>query len=247
MSDQESQAPIFYLNGDDADQAQAMGAARQNFRTFWRELSWEQRRIVPGFDLVVVKIAFSQGSDVEHMWVEDVDFDGETVSGTLLNSPHHLTNLAEGDDVQAPLARLSDWMMASEREVLGGFTVQAMRAGMSEEDRSAHDDAWGLDFGDPREVALPPDGNDHPMAVNMADKLEEQLKEDAKPFLEVDPDGWTMLHREALAGNRNIVGILLDHGADLRATTPDGKTPLALAKTLDWQAVVQLLVKRGAK
>jgi len=48
---------------DDADpeMQQAYENARGSFRYFWRELSWERRRIVPGLDLACVKAPFSDG------------------------------------------------------------------------------------------------------------------------------------------------------------------------------------------
>ena len=67
--------------------------ARGTFRYFWREIAWERRRIVPALDLACVKAPFSDGGpktgdspQVEHMWLSEVDFDGEFVSGVLGNS-----------------------------------------------------------------------------------------------------------------------------------------------------------------
>jgi ankyrin repeat protein len=48
-----------------------------------------------------------------------------------------------------------------------------------------------------------------------------------------------MLHREALAGNANIVAMLLAHGAKRDAKTRDGRTALELAK--GWPKVESLL------
>jgi len=39
------------FDGDDPAMQQAYEAAQQSFKYFWRELSWEQRRIVPGVDM----------------------------------------------------------------------------------------------------------------------------------------------------------------------------------------------------
>ena len=56
------------------------------FRYFWREVAWERRRIIPALDLACVKAPFSDGEqgahakdtpEVEHMWLSEVDFDGQ--------------------------------------------------------------------------------------------------------------------------------------------------------------------------
>src|SRR5262249_47338301 len=90
----------------DPEMERASENARETFRYFWREMSWERRRIVPALDLACVKAPFSDGNqgsrtpgapEVEHMWISDVDFDGQTVSGVLMNSPNWLKTIKEGD------------------------------------------------------------------------------------------------------------------------------------------------------
>jgi uncharacterized protein YegJ (DUF2314 family) len=239
-------SPTFYASSQDL--AEARDGARATFKYFWRELSWEGRRIVPGFDLVCVKLEFEDAGLIEYMWVGDVEFDGEWVSGTLINAPNELTNVEQGDAVCTRLSeRFWDWMLSSSDGVLGAFTIQAMRLAMSEDDRSEHDAAWGLEFGDPERVALPPSEDDHPMALNVAASLEAYLGKNPGAVRESDDAGLTMLHREALAGNANIVRVLLARGADPAARTRGGKTPLALARALGWPKVEEALVAAGAR
>src|SRR5690349_4024692 len=127
---------VFQFNAHDPAMIEATESARQSFKYFWRELSWEYRRIVPGLDLTMVKLPFTDGprsdgnSEFEYMWIGEIDFDGETVSGKLLNSPNWLASVKEGDDVQVPFSQLSDWMMTSDGQAYGGFTVNCMRAQM---------------------------------------------------------------------------------------------------------------------
>src|SRR5688572_26075672 len=67
--------PVF--NFDDRDPAMqlAYDAAQRTFKYFWRELSWERRRIVPGLDMAMVKLPFTDGprtdgnAEYEHMWI----------------------------------------------------------------------------------------------------------------------------------------------------------------------------------
>jgi uncharacterized protein YegJ (DUF2314 family) len=264
----ESQPSKVYLSaGEDPDMDRAHQHARATFRYFWREIAWERRRIVPALDLACVKAPFSDGPnrstradapDVEHMWLSDVDFDGRQISGTLLNSPNWLTSVKEGDSVRLPLAEISDWMFAIGGEVYGAYTVNLMRSRMSSRERQEHDDAWGLDFGDPRNIRLNPEANkggllkrwfgkpepppeEHPMSVAMAAKVKEQLARDPSMTSSKNDDGWTLLHQESLAGNATIVELLLAAGANPRAVTENGMTPLELAQSLGWERVVALL------
>jgi uncharacterized protein YegJ (DUF2314 family) len=166
---------VYFAKGQDADLEKAFASARSTFRYFWRELSWEQHRIVKAWNVVAVKVAFTDGDLVEHMWVNDLGYDGRTITGSLLNEPLELTNVEQGDEVEIEFGeRVEDWMLASERGVLGGFTINLMRTRMAPDERAGHDEAWGLLF--PDRVELPPDGDDHPMALNMADSFGQFLR-----------------------------------------------------------------------
>lgn len=252
---------------------QAYEAAQRSFKYFWRELSWERRRIVPGLDMSMVKLPFSDGPrtdgqpDYEHMWIGEVDFDGDTLCGQLLNSPNWLTSVRKGDSVRAPFSHLTDWMMAVDGRAHGGFTVNVMRARMGSRERKQHDDAWGLDFGDPADVRLEiereqkPKGGflsgvfggrsknsnqqagfrDHPMCINMLEKIEKQLKADSAIARTVDDTGWTLLHREALAGNFGVVKLLVGYGAEVATKTPSGRTASELALGIGWPEIAEYL------
>ena len=236
--------PVFF--GDASDLAAASAAARRTFKLFWRELSWEYRRIVPAYDVACVKLAFEQEGEVEHMWVGDVRFDGQKLRGTLLNEPNQVRSVHAGDAVDAVLGpRLGDWMLAHAGQVLGAYTVQAMRARMGDRERAEHDGAWGLDFGPPDRVRLPPEDDDHPMALNMLPSLEEFLAKNPGQAAALDDEGLTLLHREALAGNACVVAVLLAHGVPVNARSGSGRTALALARRLGGPKVEATLVQAG--
>jgi uncharacterized protein YegJ (DUF2314 family) len=264
----ESQSPTFSFDNDDPDMQRAYKSARKTFRYFWRECSWERRRIIPGLDLAAVKAPFFDGTpddpgEVEHMWLNEIDFDGRVVTGVLLNQPNQVTSVSAGDPVSVPLDRINDWMYGQLGEVYGGHTVQLMRSRMGRRERKEHDEAWGLNFGDPDRVRIVPEikkkgglfgmfrkGDDdgeigeHPMSENMAPELAKQLKSNPDLLTSRDERGWTLLHTEALAGSYSPVKVLLEAGADRKAKTNDGRTPLDLARALKWERVVGLLERR---
>ena len=156
---------VFFHHSKDPLITEAAEQARESFRIFWREVTWERNRIIPGLGIAAVKAPFcdppttaesSDNPEVENMWISEVDFDGETISGTLVNEPEWLKSIKVGDDVAFERSRLMDWMYAIGSDPFGGFTVNAMRRKMNNRERKAHDKAWGLDFGDPENVLLVP-------------------------------------------------------------------------------------------
>jgi uncharacterized protein YegJ (DUF2314 family) len=258
---------VFLADNSDPEMQRAYENARATFRYFWREIAWERRRIVPALELACVKAPFLDGEqrthsrdtpEVEHMWLSDVDFDGQVVSGVLMNAPNWLKTIKEGDPARLPLGQISDWMYAISGEVFGAFTVNLLRSRMGRGERQEHDNAWGLNFGDPTRIRVAPEPNkggllkrwfgkrqadtgEHPMSENMAASLKEQLAKDPSLVSATDDRGWTLLHQEALAGSAATVKVLLAAGADPKAVTKHGMTPMQLAKSLGWDNVVALL------
>lgn len=253
MSNLEDKQEVFFAKEDDK-MSLAYKRAQETFKYFWRELYWEYRRVIPGHDLAIVKFAFEQifqGEEeptVEHMWVRDINFDGETVTGVLANNPMQLTNVAEGDTVSCNVNKISDWMLAMSGETYGGFTIHVLRSDMSEEARQQHDNAWGLNFGDFNTILLvhgqkenPENLIEHPMCVNTADQFLEFFKENPEELTIKDEAGYTVLHRQAIAGNKTTVNILLELGADKNAITNNGLTALDYAKKLNWEYIIPIL------
>jgi uncharacterized protein YegJ (DUF2314 family) len=167
MSDSES-SPVFMFDNSDPEMQEAYEKARATFRYFWREVAWENRRIIPALDMASVKAPFSDGKtakrkaddetpEVEHMWISEIEFDGRHVSGVLLNDPNWLKSVKQGDSVRIPVNEISDWMYVINGEVMGAYTVNLMRSRMGPQERREHDGAWGLNFGDPSNIRLVPE------------------------------------------------------------------------------------------
>jgi uncharacterized protein YegJ (DUF2314 family) len=248
-----SENRIFYSEADQ-DMLNAFQKAQETFKYFWRELSWEYRRIIPGLGVACVKVAFKEETEdpgkplVEHMWINEVEFDGDTISGVLVNDPNALSNVKNGDFIEVPLTQVSDWLFAFQGKTYGGFTIQMMRSKMNEEEREDHDNAWSLEFGDYRNILLvtgqaehPEHLIEHPMSVNMKDSLIDFLKENPDALSQPDDKGYTLLHRETIAGNQTSVEVLLKAGADKHSKTHTGKSALDFAKQLQWSHLIPLL------
>lgn len=61
----------------------------------------------------------------------------------------------------------------------------------------------------------------------------------------LDANGWSLLHHAAHKGDKKLVSMLLEKGADPVATTPDGMTPLLIAIFQKKEDVGRLLVEAG--
>ena len=59
-------------------------------------------------------------------------------------------------------------------------------------------------------------------------------------------DGWTALHTAVAAGDEALAALLLAHGADPNRRSPDGRTPLRLARDLEEDEVARRLLWSGA-
>jgi len=262
---------VTFVKADNPKMIEAYEKARETFKYFWRELSWEYRRIVPALNLAYVKVALTQkfnDSDepiTEHLWMNDVEFDGNNVKGVLINSPNEITNVKMGDLVEVPLFQLSDWLFAmpdakakggiskifssaSKAKTYGGFTIQAIRSEMTNQELKEHDKAWGLDFGDCNEILLayqqkenPENLVEHPMSINMKESIIKFIKENPNEITFMDENGYTFLHREVIAGNLTSVKILLEAGADKNIKTNQGETALDFAVKLKWAHIISVL------
>jgi len=243
--------PIFFADGESQKMIEAFKKAQETFKYFWREISWEYRRIVPALDFACVKLAFIQEVNgeniVEHMWINDIDFDGENIKGTLVNEPTELTNVSNGDYVEIPRNQISDWLFATQDKTYGGYTIQAMRSEMNEAEREDHDKAWGLNFGDYNDILIvyeqkekPENLIEHPMSKNMKQSLVNFVKSNPNELTAKDELGYTFLHRETIAGNSTSVEVLIASGADINAKTIHDKTALDFAKQLEWDHLIPL-------
>lgn len=266
--------PIFFADGNDPEMIKAYQKAQETFKYFWREQSWEYRRIIPGLNVACVKTLFEEQDEetgenlAEHMWINEISFDGDHIKGYLINEPNSLKNIQVGDYVEIPLKHLTDWLFAitpstpkpkglsklfsssspSLPKAYGGFTIQKMRADMSEAERKDHDNAWQLDFGDHNDIHVvnqqkesPENLIEHPMSRNMKDEFVKFLQQYPDEIINTDEDGLTLLHRETIAGNLTIVQAALDAGADKNIQSGKGKTALDYAKEFKWEHIIPVL------
>lgn len=242
---------VAFAPSDHPEMMDAYEEARKTFKYFWRELSWEYRRTVPVHGFSCVKLAFKQDKGgetvVEYMWIGQIVFNGDKVKGILVNEPGELTNVELGDVFEVNIDEICDWMFSINGKTYGGFSVQVIRSKMTEETRAKHDEAWGLDFDDPDDIAIvyeqkehPENLIEHPMSIAMKDDVLAHVQQNPTEVTSKDGEGYTLLHRETIAGNKALVEILINAGAAIEAKTPTGKTAADYAKELNWEHILPL-------
>ncbi len=275
QSDQHNRAreQTAWTRTDDPEFDAAAQRARDTFRYFAREVSWERRRPMATLDLAAVKVAFGEQASpeaetiVEQLWIGEAEFDGLAVRGRLLHDPARANSIRRGAGVRVPFDQIIDWMYAIDGRAYGGFTLNLLRSRMTPTERSAHDQRWGLAFSDPYDIAVVPDRTrleksgilrrkkrvsvpadlaaEHPIALAVASSLSERLAKDPGLAHRRDARGWTHVHELALAGSSACVQAFLDRGADPNARTNNQMTPAQLAASVGWADVVDLLRERG--
>lgn len=87
---------------------------------------------------------------------------------------------------------------------------------------------------------------EHPMSVNMRDGLDQTFTKNPTLVHDTDDRGYTFLHQLSLAGSWDGVDVCLKHGANPKQAAPNGMTPFALAKCLNWKRVMERLRQAGA-
>ena len=246
------ESPIIRYPGDDEDLVRAYQRAQETFGHYLREMTWEYRRIIPGVQISQIKARFDDeeiggDGDPEHMWIADATFDGIEITGTLNNDPNWLKSVKAGDTVTFPLSRLSDWLLVvGQGEVYGGFTIQVMRARMDPNERAAHDQAWGLDFGDPNDIALgfPLKSPEPPKAGGVLKRLLGRGKAEEAEDTGCDPS--LKDHPMAVNMAPDFVKFLAANPGEITSKDEDGMTMLH-SMCLGGSAVaVDILLRHGA-
>ena len=95
-----------------------------------------------------VKFPLIENDITEHVWMSDVAFDGETLTGYLASEPLHHAGWSFGDRVSVPVDHVLDWAVIDDGTLYGGFSIYVLRRRSSPEDRQTHDEHRGFALGD---------------------------------------------------------------------------------------------------
>lgn len=113
----------------------AIDSARASAPRFMRILTAPSPRNV----LLTIKVPLSDGRSTEHVWISDLRVRADSIEGTIDNDVKSVSGFARGQLVRVPTDSLSDWMAITGGRVLGGFSLRALREGMSPDERQRFD------------------------------------------------------------------------------------------------------------
>jgi uncharacterized protein YegJ (DUF2314 family) len=126
--------PPGYLEVKDKDKAMdaAVDHAHQTLGFFCAALK-AKKPDTRGYE---IKTAFTDGEQVEHIWVNKVTWDGHAFHGQVNNKPLAVGNVHLGQKVTLQPKQVSDWMFVKEGKLIGGFTTRVLYARLSAEDKA---------------------------------------------------------------------------------------------------------------
>jgi uncharacterized protein YegJ (DUF2314 family) len=140
---------IIDVEDDDKGMNAAMAQARKEFPTFWKAVSEDRKNEEPKLVPAMVKASFrdkGKEGNGEHLWIDEVSYDGKMISGMVASEPADLKSVKLGEKVSFPLERLSDWLFVEKGAAKGAFTVNYLRKQMSAKERKEHDEGYPFRF-----------------------------------------------------------------------------------------------------
>jgi uncharacterized protein YegJ (DUF2314 family) len=109
--------------------------ARRNVKKFVAALQHPG----PGQQDFEVKKRFVQGSEVEHIWLSDVQLVGNSFQGRIDNRPRKIGGLKLGQTVSVKPKEISDWLYIDNGKLVGGYTVRVHYNELSPEQKKRFD------------------------------------------------------------------------------------------------------------
>jgi uncharacterized protein YegJ (DUF2314 family) len=126
---------VISVKDDDAKMNQAIAKARATVQQFVPALQKPKR----GQSSFSVKMMFTEGRQHEHMWLDEVTYDGTQFHGVVANDPNLVKNVKIGQKASVEPAKISDWMYTDKGKLVGGYTVRVLRDGLSPDERAQFD------------------------------------------------------------------------------------------------------------
>lgn len=148
-----STGEVIQVAKNDKEMEAAMQAARESFPAMWKEVEEERKQANSRFTSAMVKAYFPSAHDPdsgEHLWIDQVTYIGDKISGVITSEPLDLVEPKLGDRISIPLERLSDWLVVDSGIAKGAYSVQLLRKRMSAAERDEHDSHYPFGFSDPK-------------------------------------------------------------------------------------------------
>ncbi len=129
---------IAWFEGEDKEMLMAINSAQSNFPIFLKAMEEESKRIVPAFEDALVKYAFPATKHevkVEHMFLSEIRFNGNFLSGILVSDPMYTDAVKVGQTIEIEPSRVSDWLYVINGVGTGGYTFKIIYSRFSEQEK----------------------------------------------------------------------------------------------------------------
>jgi uncharacterized protein YegJ (DUF2314 family) len=126
---------VTLVAADDPKMNAAIEKARYTVNTFIIALK-SHRKNEGAFS---VKMAFSDGTNTEHIWLDEVRYDGTKFTGIVANDPELVKSVKIRQKASVASGEISDWMYVENGKLIGGYTLRVLRDGMSPAERAEFD------------------------------------------------------------------------------------------------------------
>ena len=125
---------IVHFDAEDARMIFAIKEAQSTLRTFFDAYLCPQ----PNQTAFLLKVLFESGDISEHIWIADIDASVSPLEGTVANETN-FSGLSFMQRVRFRPEQITDWMYIEDGYLVGGYTTQVIRAGLSSEERKQYD------------------------------------------------------------------------------------------------------------
>jgi len=126
---------------DDAEMLAAINKARRSIAQFFEALTHPK----PRQESFLLKVAFTEGDQVEHLWLADLNLSAGKPEGVVASEPR-LEKLRFKQEVEFDPTYISDWMYVDHGRLVGGYTTRLLRERMSSEERKKFDSSVPYTF-----------------------------------------------------------------------------------------------------
>jgi uncharacterized protein YegJ (DUF2314 family) len=127
----QDQSPVIDFATGDPEMAAAKAKARATLPEFWQAFDHPG----PGEEGFALKFAVPIGADnSEHIWMLDIKREAGKITGVTGNAPRDATWMREGERVEIPEDRISDWMFMRNGKMVGNETMRPVLKHMDPRD-----------------------------------------------------------------------------------------------------------------
>ena len=92
-----------------------------------------------------IKIRLEDQGKVEHLWLSEPSFDEEgNLFGVVSNEPIDVKTVKFNQKIGIDRGKVSDWMIIENGRLIGGYTIRAIRDGLSGDALKQFDMSLGL-------------------------------------------------------------------------------------------------------